>query len=487
MRPLLPALLLPAALSGCEPAPAPPEGPPSFVVVSLDTLRRDRLGAYGNPDGLSPNLDRFAREAVLFEDAWAVANETLFSHAALFTSRYPTETGPIFDAYALDEAPPTLASVLGVYGYQRAAAVAGGHLLPAFGLQRGFEDYEVGGRWASLFHTVPLAAGWLDQRDPGAPFLLFVHGYDTHERYLKPGPYGLALADPDYLGPATDAVREELGTARVVDGWFFPEHVRGVHQLDALRVRGPEQQQRNHMLAGAPQVAAPALGPEDHAHIADVYDGAVAYADAWFGLLMAELEDRGLLDQAVVVVLSDHGEELGEHGIYGHRYGLSDESLAVPLMVRLPGGAQGGRRVPGLVDLTDVMPTLLEAAGATPPASLRGRSLWSVLQGSEPDPRELVFAQSMFRAVSVRSPEGRLGFTGMDADAPWLADVLRSTQLQPPAFEASASLGRPAQQALREALVSWAQDLHRPPTALDAELSDEQLQVIREQGYWRPQ
>jgi hypothetical protein len=261
--------LLGLGLVACQPAPRP--GPPSVVLVSMDTLRRDRLGAYGNPDGLTPNLDRFASEAVLFEDAWAVSNETLFSHAALFTSRYATETGPIFDDYALCDQPPTLAAVLGLYGYQTGAAVAGGHLLEVFGLGRGFDEYRVGGSWASLYHTVPLALDWLDRRDAAQPFFLFVHGYDTHQRYLKPGPWGLAHTDPGYEGPGDDATRQQMGTLHVVDDWFFPPEVPGVHDLHALRVRGQDQRQRNGFLARDPRVGAKPMQPQDHAYIAGVY------------------------------------------------------------------------------------------------------------------------------------------------------------------------------------------------------------------------
>ena len=459
---------------------------PSIILICMDTLRRDRLGAYGNTDGLTPNLDRFASEAVVFEDSWAVANETLLSHAALFTSRYATETGPIFDDYRMGDDAPTLAEVLGVHGYQTAAAVAGGHLAEAFGLGRGFDWYEQGGSWASLFHTVPLATSWLDSRDPASPFLLFVHGYDTHHRYLKPGPYGMAHTDPDYLGPAVDAARQKLGTVRVVDGWFFPADLDQVHDLGALRIRDEHQKARVRARARDLATGAIPLQPEDLAHIERVYDGAVAYGDAWFGLLMAELQQRDLLDEAIVVVLSDHGEELGERGLFGHRYTLTDESLAVPLMVRLPGGVQGGRRVEGLVDLTDVMPTLLEAASATAPASIRGHSLWSVVQGGPPEPRAAVFAQTMFRAVSVRNTEGRLTFSGVGADSPWLGELIGTTRVEPPAFDASEGLTRQTQLELVAQLISWNKSLRPSGPGQNPLPTPEQRKLIREQGYWRP-
>ena len=99
------------------------------------------------PDVRTPNIDKLAAESVVFEDAWAVSNETLYSHAALFTSRYATETGPIFDTFKLADTFPTLASVLGVYGYESAAFVGGGHLSASFELGRGFDRYHSSGNW----------------------------------------------------------------------------------------------------------------------------------------------------------------------------------------------------------------------------------------------------------------------------------------------------------------------------------------------------
>ncbi len=160
--PLLPPLFLVLAMTGCS-QPAR-EGPPNIILVSMDTLRQDRLGVYGNEDGLTPNIDKLAAESVVFEDAWAVSNETLYSHAALFTSRYATETGPIFDTFKLADTFPTLASVLGVYGYESAAFVGGGHLSASFELGRGFDRYHSSGNWGSLYHSVPDALAWLDAR-----------------------------------------------------------------------------------------------------------------------------------------------------------------------------------------------------------------------------------------------------------------------------------------------------------------------------------
>lgn len=484
--PFLLALLLALCVLGCSQQGA--EAPPNIIIVCMDTLRRDRLGIYGNTKGLTPNIDRFAAEAVVFEDAYAVSNETLYSHAALFTSRYATETGPIFDSFRLADTFPTLAEVLGVYGYRSAAFVGGGHMGEAFAIGRGFDSYVTSADWGSLYHSVPDALRWLDQQPQDDPSLLFVHGYDTHHRYLKPGPYGLAYVDSTYRGPGEQAARGHRGTVLVADGFYFP-HLSARQLLDfqALRIRGEIERRRIARLAHDGSKATRPFTEQDHAFVRGVYDGAVSYGDAWFGLFLAALERRGALEDSVVVLLSDHGEELGEDGLYHHRYTLSDTTLRVPLIVRLPGGEGGGQRVSGLMDLTDVMPTLLEAAGATAPAGIRGRSLWSVLQGQAHAPRPAVFAQTMFRGVGIRTPEGRLSFSGIGADSPFLEDMIRSSVIDGRAFDASKHLDDDQRLTLRDQLAAWASELHQPIPTGPTELSEEQLRVMQDKGYWGAQ
>jgi len=481
MRPLL-GLPLSFALACGSP---PPAGPPDIILVSMDTLRADRLGAYGNEAGLTPNLDHFAAEATVFDDAWAVANETLYSHGAAFTSRYTTETGPIFDTFRLAGGCPTLAEVLAVYGYDTAGFTGGGHLGPEFGLGRGFSTWKVSQGWGSLYHSVPDALRWLDARASEEPFFLFVHGYDTHHRYLKPGPWGLAHVRADQEGAGPRAARGNLGTVQMVDGWYFPRmNPPDLLDFRALRVHGPGERRRIERLARRKDIGAEPVTQDDIDYVRGIYDGAVGYGDAWFGLFMSALERRGVLERAVVVLMSDHGEELGEDGLFHHRYSLSDLTLRVPLMVRLPGGEGGGRHVPGQVDLNDVMPTLLEAAGAAPPAGIRGRSLWPALHGSALPDHPVSFSQTMFRAVSARASDGRVTFTGIDADSPFLADLIRATPLAEPAFLVTAGMPPSRQEELRLALADWADGLAQPTAAGAAGPSPDQIETLREQGYW---
>jgi arylsulfatase A-like enzyme len=465
-------------LAGCAPtaADAPP-APPPVILISIDTLRADRLGAWGSTEGLTASLDRFASESVSFTRTWAASNETLFSHAALFTGRYPSELSAVDYNFAFPDQIPTLAGVLGVYGYTTAAFVGGGHLSPAFGLDAGFSQYTVSAEWGSLYHSVPAALSWLDQLPQTATPFLFIHGYDPHHRYLKPTPWGYAEADAGYEGLGRELVRSHVGTAKTAAGYFFPRQ-RFDQIFDFGQLRVWDDDARRALAAQAPGLGARPLADTDAAHIADVYDGAVRYADAWLGLLMAGLQERGLTESALIIVLSDHGEGLGEDGVFNHRPAISEAMLHVPLMIRPPGGTAAAR-VETTTSLVDVMPTVLDAIGGTLPAQLAGRSLWGAVGGAALPPAP-AFAETAFRQLAVRTDEGALVFSGVSPHSPFLPALLSTSRLDGPAFTGWDGGDRAA---LRTALIDWRSRLSVRPL-IDGEISPERLKILQERGYW---
>ena len=417
---------------GC--ASAPPEPTiDNVLIVSFDTLRRDRLGAYGSVDGLTPNLDAFAEQAVVYERAVASANETLFSHASIFTGRYASDLGPVDYTFTLPQEVPTLAEVFGLYGYRTGAFVAGGHMDPAFGLDRGFGTYESVRDWGSLFHTVPPALEWLD--GSGKPFFLVVHGYDAHHRYLKPGvelPSGLA----------GEIAARHSGTARIAGGRYHRE-ARFEELFEGLRytpVDGGE------LLSGG-----------DLEALEGVYDGAVRYADAWFGELMAGLEARGRLDDTLIVVLSDHGEDLGEHGVFNHRPPLCEHVVDVPLMIRYPD--RRAERIGLTTSLTEVAPIVYGAAEVPPPAGLESGG-------------GVAFAESAFRESLIVHGDKRLSWSGLSPSNPLIGLLMPS-----------ATEGWVGDPSLREGLVSWR--LARTPPG-GGEPDEERRKLLQEGGYWAP-
>jgi hypothetical protein len=466
------------AFVACDKGPAP------IILVSMDTLRADRLGAWGNADNLSPNLDRFAREATVFENAYSQSNETCFSHASLFTGRYPSELGRLDQDFRLDTTTPTMPAILAAYGYHTGASVAGGFLDPAFGFSRGFDHYDSPLQWASLYNTFPLALSWLDSLPAHEPFFLFLHGYDTHQRYLKPSPYGYAWADPGYTGIGEHLVRELDGTLRITDGVLRPAmSLLELQSRNEVRFRTKEARARLLVEGATSTDKLEIVNDAAQEHVRDVYDGAVAYADAMFGVFMSGLAERGLLDRAVIVLISDHGEGLGEDGLFNHRFGVEDEETHVPVMIRLPGGKSGGRRVKDIVELVDILPTVLEVAGADPPASMRGRSLLPATRGEPLAPKTAAFTEGAFRMVSVRTAKGRFSFAGLAADSPYLADVLAGERTDGPGVTASAGLSEADKLDLRDALVAWRRGL--PPAPDNTTINDPMLKdALREHGYW---
>jgi arylsulfatase A-like enzyme len=332
---LLAALLLTA--SACA------RRPPNIVVVVVDTLRADRLGAYGNDRGLSPFLDSLAARGTLFVNAYATTSWTCPSVASLMTSRYPVQHHVVSFASKLADDERTFAEVLRPLGYVAGGFIANFRLLEALGYAQGFQhwraDFKPGGglRGDALRQQ---CGEWLDQVRSSAtaqPLLLYLHYMEPHAPYEPVEPFRRQFARAD---GALDAA-----TAN--------------DRLLALRWHE--------------------LTRPDVAMLASLYDGEVASVDAELRQLFADLERRGVLDHAVIVITADHGEEFWEHGNLTHGTSLYNESVRIPLIVVAPGFA-GGERVEENVSLVDVAPTLLDLAGVPREARFEGRSLVPLLR-----------------------------------------------------------------------------------------------------------
>jgi hypothetical protein len=217
----------------------------------------------------------------------------------------------------------------------------------------------------------------------------------------------------------------------------------------------------------------------DAEEVRGAYDGAAAYADAWFGYLIAGLKERGLYNNLTVVVFSDHGEAMGEEGRFGHGEALDDSILHVPLMIHLPGAAP--RNVSAQVALLDVLPTVLELAGAKPPSGMMGHSLLPWIQGAEGPTREVVFAEGTTRMMSARTAEGRLTFSGVSADSSYLPDLLKTSAIHGPAFERATTVPDSEREKLRTEMLQWRTTLQ--PSA-HQEMDPKQVEQMRSHGYW---
>jgi len=350
---LLPWIMIAAACGGAPPAPGEgakpraanlfPGDAPTVILVSIDTLRPDRLGCYGNRHPTSPNIDRFAGDSVLFTEAIAQAPSTLPSHATIFTSLLPTHHGAFFSRRTpLPASIPTLATELRAAGYRTAAFTGGGQIAPEFGLDRGFDTYGVNVGGSDFSSAVRAGLGWLEE-DPGHPAFLFLHTYEVHHPFT-PKPAMLAVFDDGYDGELPAEISKDLLT-RINTG-------------EAV------------------------ITDRDLAHIVAAYDAEIRSVDGAFGRFLAGLGELGLLEDSIVIFTSDHGEEFGEHGVVGwHSHTLYDELLRVPLLIRFPGGRDGGLSIEEQVRLLDLAPTVLAAVGVTAPAGFEGVDLTRVIRG----------------------------------------------------------------------------------------------------------
>jgi arylsulfatase A-like enzyme/Flp pilus assembly protein TadD len=292
---------------------ASPRAP--IILVTIDTLRADRLPAYGYRGVETPNLDALRRDGVLFENAYSHCPLTLPSHVSLLTGLLPPGHGVRNNlGYRLDASShPTLPALLKGAGYATGAAVSAWVLRPETGLGAGFDSYrDVPGRTdgrgsvaevqRSGRETVALALEFVAAHR-GQPFFLFVHLYEPHAPYAPPSPQ-----------------RERWGAT---------------------------------------------------------YEGEIATADAAVGDLLAGLKRMAVYDDALVVLTSDHGEGLGEHGEDEHGILLYREVLHVPLIVKRPGAAGRGTSVARVVGLVDVLPTVTESVGLAAPRGMAGGSLFA--------------------------------------------------------------------------------------------------------------
>ena len=326
----------------------------SVVMVCLDTLRADRLEAYGYGRPTSPNLDALASRSVVFDQARAQAPQTAPSHASLFTSEYPGAHGIINvhgsnpEMRKLPAGVTTLAEFLSQQGITTAAFVSGGNLTRRMDMHRGFGLWDE--RNEDIAQRLAAAVAWLDQHQD-RPFFLFIHSYQVHAPYLPPPEYQGPFVDPDYAGPLRERLERYLALPPEAqwEGGVGADYWEGLLDFDAADVR----------------------------FLSDLYDAEIAYTDAAIrGLLEAVLTTRRAGDTALVV-LSDHGEEFAEHDKFQHDQ-VFEEHLRVPLMLRMPGGlerAGWSGRVRSPVTLVDVAPTLADLMIGRWPSGWQGQSL----------------------------------------------------------------------------------------------------------------
>ncbi len=315
----------------------------NVMLLTLDTLRADAVGCYGNESIHTPNLDRLAAEGVLFEDTICQIPATLTSHTAIMTGLYPRSTGVRFRTHRVPDAEHTLAEVFNKNGYRTAAFISSYVLEPAFGLKQGFDVYDLGSMIRNgqkinverrAEETISDAIQYIEEHQE-EPLFVWVHLYDPHTPYDPPPDYS-NLYDPDYEGSIRGTVQE-------------------ITKFTATK--------------------GSSLSERDLQHLRALYDGEVSYMDHHIGRLFQKMEETGILDQTIVAAIADHGEAIGEHGQFFHGDDLYQSAVRIPFMIRYPKQIQKGLRVPNLVQSIDLFPTLIEMADLQDDTTVEGRSL----------------------------------------------------------------------------------------------------------------
>jgi arylsulfatase A-like enzyme len=322
----------------------------NVVLVVLDAARAREFGCYGYGRPTTPEIDRLAREGVVFERAFTPAVYTLAAMSSVWTSEYPDRHhGEVAFSASLPRDRLTLAEVLTPRGIQTAGFVANAVAGRVGGFDRGFAEFhelfQEHGSGGGVFRQV--LPGWL-RANRDRRFFAYLHFREPHFPYDPEPPFDTRFGAE---GPIAKAVRREMG-------WI----------TEANQGRRP-------------------LTEEERAHLVRLYDGNLAFADQEVGELRRQLETLGLLDRTVLIVAADHGEALGEHGWIGHNVQLYEESIHVPLVVRFPAGrGPAGKRVAGLVDLLDLAPTIADVFGVLGQGGsekqFQGRSLLPVVNGA---------------------------------------------------------------------------------------------------------
>lgn len=329
----------------------------NVVFVILDAGRARQFGAYGYGRATTPEIDRMAREGVVFDNAYTPAVYTLSAMSSIWTSQYPDRHhGEMAFSSPLPPDRFTLAELLSARGVLTAGFVANAMAGRAFGLNQGFSEFR------ELFRDLGSDADVFARVLPGffrahkdERFFAYVHFREPHFPYDPKPPFDTAFG-PD--GP-------------------IPKELRRSSQF----IIDVNQGRRT-------------LTPAERDHLVRLYDGNLAFADHEIGRLRAALEAEGLWDKTVVIIAADHGEGLLEHGFVGHNTQLYQESMRIPLIVRFPRGTlPGGTRVPALCDLLDVAPTVADVFGLLdqPDAkkNFQGRSLLAVMSGAPGKPAVL--------------------------------------------------------------------------------------------------
>lgn len=344
---------------------------PNVVLITISSLRADNVGFMGYQKSTTPNLDQFAKENVVFSRAFSSSGWMMPAHASIFTSLYPKDHKVTHVDHRLAPEHYTLAEILSDNGYGCAGFCCNPRLDTEHGFAQGFQffdDFSVAMMLSTLSDRASVdvnksrtndlindaAIKWL-QKNKKQPFFMFLHYYDPHWDYLPPPPYD-KMFDPDYKGK--------------IDGTGIP---------------------REPLYSNPPS-------DKDIAHMIALYDGEIRRTDEDLGDFLRYLRQNKFLENSLIVILGDHGEEFYDHAHTSHQ-GLYDELVHVPLVVSIPKTKPVKARIDALVSQEDLLPTILDYLAIKIPGQCQGKSLKPLIEGKAQAVHDYLFLEYTAKAI----------------------------------------------------------------------------------------
>ena len=337
-----------------------------FVFIWIaDTLRRDKVGAYGVKDAHTPNFDLFARRSVVFEEATIQGNHSMTSHGSLLTGLYPPVHG--FEKAKRRVSSPLLYEYLHKTGWITSVFSSNGYVSTKWGFNRGLHKYRnfIRESKANASRYLWGTAKRFLKRNLEKKVFSYLATIDPHATYDPPGDL-LKLHYPEpYKGPVP----------RRATGLFLEKVIKGVVKMD---------------------------DPKDRKRLEALYKGEVSYNDKWFGNFLKDIEEMGIADRSLIVMVADHGDQFWEHGSVGHGTSLYEEEIAVPMMIWWPGLPKKEIRIEGDVEAMDIYATILDLLGLLEQAPSQSESLLERIRGKKPTVMPAAFAFNYAKSRSVK-------------------------------------------------------------------------------------
>jgi len=465
---LLSFLLLGVFILGCTESPVPLLATRHVIFISIDTARADHFGFMGSPDVLTPHLDSLATESIVFTDYMSVVPTTLASHVSLLTGKYPMHHGTPRNGFMVNRDNQMLPELLKAAGYHTVGFAGSFSLDTRFDFAQGFDHYDedfsvlVGEEGADQNQRPAKAVtdaviAYLEETGIPENLFLFVHYFDPHLPYAPPAPF--------------DTIYDPQGR----------RNLRPIGLLKQLGVPLSEPMMR--------QVQRHTLQ----------YAGEITYADSQIGVLLDYLRSKGVLDQAILVITSDHGECMWEHGEeFDHGFGVYQATIHTICMIRLPGAESGARTIDQLTASIDIMPSVLDYLGLPVPSDVDGEAV-DLRQLAEPLPSRVRFSQgskpwaevetdprwtNMLKSRCIRDGSYKL------IQTPYLGTEELYNVVEDPAETSDLLLNADPEievlsERLRLDLEAWASTADPLPSRFEPSQMEETVQRLKSLGYLR--